>query len=203
MASITFPGAVSDDTIKPAALIKRPKRKNRKPRSVSLNKKGTEFSHAELVSRADKWLQNQGCKITLTERMGNSVTGESPDAIGWKDFYSVLIEVKTSRSDFLADKKKRFRKDPSKGMGDFRFYLCPKGLIQPEEVPEGWGLLWATEKTIQKKKNIPKSFGRENMPFEGNKRAENQLLTSALRKVQLMGHYNDVYEKDLLQTRAG
>jgi len=29
------------------------------------------------------------------------------------------------------------------GLGVYRFYLCPVGLIQPEELPPKWGLLYA------------------------------------------------------------
>jgi len=57
-----------------------------------------------------------------------------------------LLEAKCSRGDFLADKKKRFRKRPSKGMGMYRAFICPKDLIKPEELPKGWGLIYVSEK---------------------------------------------------------
>lgn len=71
--------------------------------------------------------------------------GEVPDAIGfrasgWEDG-SVVVEVKTSRSDFLADKKKPHRQD-GKGMGNWRYFLCPENVIRVDELPSGWGLLW-------------------------------------------------------------
>ena len=69
-------------------------------------------------------------------------SGETPDVIGWKGrCRSVLIECKVSRADFLADREKPFRKDPSLGMGCERFYLTPAGLIRPAELPGKWGLL--------------------------------------------------------------
>ncbi len=75
---------------------------------------------------------------------------ELPDVIGWMvNGTSWLIEVKTSRSDFLVDRKKAFRKEPSLGLGNFRWYATPPGLVKPEEMPLGWGLLEVHPKTIR------------------------------------------------------
>lgn len=86
-----------------------------------------------------------GCTIALAET-GNCVSGEIPDAIGWHPrhgthAFSVVVEVKVSRSDFLADAKKPHRKDGATGMGNYRYFLAPQGVIQLEEVPKGWGLI--------------------------------------------------------------
>ena len=107
-------------------------------------------THKQLCDRAAYWLQSsKNCKVVLIER-NTGGCAEEPDAIGWtSNTFSYLIEVKVSRSDFLADKKKDHRRRPHTGMGSRRYYLCPKGMIKPEEVPEGWGLLWATESQIR------------------------------------------------------
>lgn len=60
------------------------------------------MTHSTLVSRAKKWLQ-QKHSIVVTE-MGTS--GEEPDAIGFRMGFSTLIECKTSRSDYYADRRK-------------------------------------------------------------------------------------------------
>ncbi len=44
-------------------------------------------------------------------------------------------------SDFLRDRKKPFRVDPSLGMGKYRFYVAPKGLIREKDLPNHWGLI--------------------------------------------------------------
>lgn len=70
---------------------------------------------------------------------------ESPDAIGFRSGgCSILMEVKVSRSDFLSDKKKPHRMDPATGMGAYRFYVCPQGVIKVEDLPPKWGLLYFT-----------------------------------------------------------
>jgi hypothetical protein len=65
----------------------------------------------------------------------------TPDAIGWNAHgASILIECKSNKPDFLQDKYKTYRRDGA-GLGNQRYFLTPKGLVKPTEVPEGWGLL--------------------------------------------------------------
>lgn len=100
--------------------------------------KKKQYTHSDLVERSRAWLSGKGYPIIVTEI---SSVGEEPDALGFKNGRSTLIECKASRSDFLADKKKYWRKHPENALGDIRYYCAPKGLILPEEIPFGWGLL--------------------------------------------------------------
>jgi len=103
----------------------------------------SDFTHDALVERARSWLLTaRRCSVVITE-LGTWSTNEIPDALGFTNRHSVLVECKISRSDFFADAKKVFRRDPSRGMGNFRFYLCPAGLIKAEEVEAPWGLVYA------------------------------------------------------------
>jgi len=97
------------------------------------------MTHEELTERAVKWLKGQGYKVALTEFRTSSC--EEPDAIGFNGATSCLVECKTSRADFFADRKKWFRQNPAMGMGVYRYFLTPKDLVRPDELPEGWGLL--------------------------------------------------------------
>lgn len=102
------------------------------------------LTHSELVGIAKRWLRNtEKCSVVLSEMASSA--GEEPDAIGWKNRMSTLVECKCSRSDFFADVKKLARQSlPDTycfGMGCFRYYMIPEGLVKPEEVPRGWGLL--------------------------------------------------------------
>lgn len=109
------------------------------------------LSHAELCEVAKRWLprpnsqRGHGCHVALSEcRSGQG--GEMPDAIGFRatqEIETVVVEVKVSRADFLADRKKPHRAD-GEGMGLYRYYMCPEGLIQPDELPPRWGLLWVS-----------------------------------------------------------
>lgn len=99
-------------------------------------------SHHDLCVMAGRWLRRQGCTVVLLEPQ-TMRTDEFPDAIGWK-FCTVswLVECKTSRADFFADAKKLHRQT-GMGMGQVRYYLAPRGMLQPGEMPAGWGLLEA------------------------------------------------------------
>jgi hypothetical protein len=133
-------------------------------------------SHWELCQRAVKWLRSTvKCSTVFTEL--RSASDETPDAIGWKYGRSILVECKVRRSDFFQDAKKVSRRSPHLGMGQQRYFLVPEGLVQPDEVPDGWGLLYASGRIIIAKK--PVSFNQWNM------RGEIALLTSALRRTQL------------------
>lgn len=113
------------------------------------------MSHDELVGRAARWLKTRfGCGVVATELRCQS--SEEPDAIGFRygGTWSVLVEVKVSRSDFLADRKKQ--RHHVRGMGQERWYLTPPGLVRPEELPDGWGLAEA-DKVIRVVKHPTRS----------------------------------------------
>lgn len=155
------------------------------------------MTHSALVNIAYKWvLKNASCGVAFKEFKAITKTGEQPDVIGFGSDKSVLIECKASRSDFLADKKKLFRKHPGQGMGKYRFYLCPTGLIKKEELPENWGLIYVNEKGRATTVCNPYSKGG-NIWFRGflcNKEAEQSLMYSALRRINLRGLIETIYE---------
>ncbi len=98
--------------------------------------------HDALVQLGARWLAKQGFPVVVTEidALGSR---EKPDVIGFRSTCSVVIEVKVSRSDFRADARKPERRIEGTGLGTYRFYLCPRGLIGTDELLSGWGLLHA------------------------------------------------------------
>jgi hypothetical protein len=136
-------------------------------------------THSHLVHKAVQWLRSYRCGVILSEQAGAS--GEMPDAIGWKRAcHSVLVECKTSRADFLADREKPFRQKSQLGMGCERFYLTPSGLLRPEELPGGWGLLEV------RKRNIVTVFpAARNLRTATGFRYEMNLLLASLRRVEI------------------
>jgi hypothetical protein len=136
-------------------------------------------THPQLVERAVAWLRAYRCGVVLSEQA--CVSGEMPDAIGWKRAcHSVLVECKISRDDFLADREKPFRQKPESGVGCERFYLAPEKLIRQEELPVGWGLLECRGRRIgvvhRSARNLRTSTG---FGYEMN------LLLASLRRVEL------------------
>ena len=69
-----------------------------------------------------------GCSIRFKERI--SSVSENPDAMGFGGrHFSILIECKASRADFIMDRKKWFRKRPEDGMGHKRYFMAPVGML--------------------------------------------------------------------------
>lgn len=156
------------------------------------------ISHDDLIPLAEKWLLSaKGCAFVLTELV--SYCGEIPDAIGWKDGMSLMVECKASRADFLSDHKKPHRQIPERGLGMFRFFMCPEYMIQPEELPHGWGLVWVrhsgrVRQIVGPKGNILTCKDNERFRFDRrNVDGEIRLMQSALRRVHLRGDLKKIY----------
>jgi hypothetical protein len=137
------------------------------------------MTHAQLVERAVRWLRGYRCGVVLSEQA--CVSGEMPDAIGWKKAcHSVLVECKVTRGDFLADRAKPFRMKPEKGVGSERFYMVPPGVVKIEELPSGWGLLEYRRGRLEMLQASAKNL-RTALGF----RYEMNLLLASLRRVEV------------------
>jgi len=161
-----------------------------------LRKQSEAITHAELVKVAEKWLyKTMGCGVVFTELV--TMCPEIPDALGLRSDYTILVECKTSRSDFLADKRKDFRRTPEKGIGDYRFYLCREGLIGPDELPSKWGLLYWNGKQVKKVRAPSGNVGStwREFKFDKNHIREFRIMYSALRRIHLRGYLGLIYER--------
>jgi hypothetical protein len=154
------------------------------------------LTHQDLVKIAEKWLLGtRKCSFVFTE-LACIATSEIPDAIGFRDGHSILVECKTSRSDFLADGKKYFRRNAEMGVGSYRFFMAPQGIISVQDLPQGWGLVEINEKGKPRqvwghKSNI---YSQPNhFHFERNLQAENGMMASALRRLHLRGVLPMIY----------
>lgn len=154
----------------------------------------TDLTHSGLCDIAEKWLL-RSCGFVLKELTTSSY--EIPDAIGWRSTGSILVECKVSRSDFLADKHKIFRKRPEMGMGAFRFYMCPEGVIEVSDLPDKWGLVILNSKGQLKMVCGPKGnvWNDYNFRFkERNIMNEMSMMYSALRRLQVKDKMSLIYE---------
>jgi hypothetical protein len=108
----------------------------------------------------------------------NTYCTEQTDVWGYDGNVTAVIEVKTSHSDFLADKKKWWRGEESEKCGlqagMLRWYLCPSGVINADELPSGWGLLYWDGKNIE--------HVVAPTPFENTLKSDMRILYSLLRR---------------------
>lgn len=123
--------------------------------------------HRELCEIGAKFLKRSasknghGCHFAIIEA---AVYGENPDVFGVRhgtisrrkigetiyvcghDVGTVVLEAKTSRSDFLIDKNKKHRLNEDSGLGRWRYYICPENVIEIKDLPPKWGLIWVTKR---------------------------------------------------------
>lgn len=119
--------------------------------------------HQELQNRAETYLRNKGYWIVGQEvpmPVGVcDVWGLNHSSSYWNggngNFDAMAIEVKVSRGDHRSLSQK-YKENSIFRLGNYQYILCPKGLIQPNEVHKDWGLLWWSGKKIVNKKEAPK-----------------------------------------------
>ena len=141
------------------------------------------MTHSDLCALGAKYMQEKGLlrfqrpKYVVVEIQTMPGTPR-PDIYGFGGAITQQIEVKVGRGDFLKDRNKTHRQDPDSDVGELRSYLCQIGLIKPDEVPPGWGLLYCDTKN-----NI--RVIKEPSIQESNMRAELTIISSVLRRVKV------------------
>jgi hypothetical protein len=145
------------------------------------------MTHNELIDIGRRWLikpyascapyGHYGCALVLTELCAGTRYSEQPDILGYSTKATIIIECKTSRSDFYADKNKPFRAF-EEGIGGQRWYLAPKGIIPIEKLPDKWGLL---EVTSDKKIHVTRPAELQPRDFH----SEMKMLISTIRRLNI------------------
>jgi hypothetical protein len=173
------------------------------------------MTHNDLCAVAVRWLKRplsqggHGCQIAVSECQSELGGGEIPDAIGYRakghHDGTVVVECKVSRSDYLADAKKPHRANPIGGMGKWRYYMAPAGLIVANELPQGWGLL-----EVNARGHVLPVAGPAAIAHQKHKQKEPPFITyEALRDAYMQfAHPNRATDRELsllvrLQARIG
>lgn len=142
------------------------------------------MTHSALVDRAVRWLRTtRRCSIAYGEIA--TYAPLNPDAIGWGDC-CVLVEVKVSRSDYWRDRHKPSHRADALP-GSERWYLTPPGLIRPDELADGWGLIEAHPTVIRVR--VP---GSRLAPTPAGLRAEIAILRSVARRHEVGAPFDPV-----------
>ena len=148
------------------------------------------ITHNQLVKQAKKWLEKAhgtkfACGVVLAEF--NCTLPEIPDVIGFNARRSILIECKVSRADFKADKYKSHRQYIRR-IGNYRYFLTLPHVACPEDIDNGWGLLYASDKRIIEVKES------EYFSDDSIKAEEWSILYSIVRRLNLRGLLKDIQE---------
>lgn len=160
----------------------------------------TMWTHDALCLRAKRWLSGtKRCNPVFSDCASCS---EIPDAIGWSSAGSIVVECKTSASDFYADQFKyrvwrhkkhhwvmsrnrmtveqaaesEYESYELSRMGDYRFYMSEAGILTPEMIEKhapDHGLLYVKGSQV---KVVRVATKRESV----NMRAEVRFLRFAI-----------------------
>lgn len=154
--------------------------------------KGATYLHSQQGGETATFNNYKGEEVTYLKQPYKFVAvelvtgvGELPDIWGTTGFDSVMVEVKTSRADFLADGIKWARREENqRKLGNYRYYLCPVGVIAKEELPEGWGLLYWDGKKITKEVQAQKF----NVSNEGELKLLSSILSREVGKSKIFNY---------------
>jgi len=142
------------------------------------------MTHSDLINLALKWCRSRHrCKLVFAELSTRRTRKIIPDVLGFKPSGdSVLIECKTSRSDFMADRNKK-HKGKHRGPGLERWYLTSGHLVEPGEVPSGWGLAEVKAGRVYVKR-VPQVTNRDHKS-PTRRRDELSMLMAVIRRHEL------------------
>lgn len=137
------------------------------------------MNHKQLVDMAGRWLSNsKGCNPVFKEKGSQGCT-EMPDAIGWTCEDCIVVECKTSKSDFLANGRKQLN------LGSKRYFLMTTELYKEvsDIIPPGYGVITSPDEH---------HFARQerlmaSMDFPRNLEHEVRYLRSRILEVQRYG----------------
>lgn len=152
------------------------------------------MTHDDLVIRGVKWFknnQNSEMRFPIILPEYKCYANSIPDVIGLNHHSTAVIECKVSRADYFADNNKGHRHYRTQ-LGNYRYYLVPIGLINIDEVNEGWGLLYCHEHKITIEKES------QYFPIDTTRPQEYQVMYSIIRR--LMSH--DGHDKTLHSLRT-
>ena len=118
----------------------------------------SKLTHRQLCEIGAKFLKRpesangHGCHFTIIEPSCygkiRCIWCASWYSFAW--YWNISTRGENKQIGFLADRSKPHRLNPEMGMGKYRYYICPTGLIKPEELPEKWGLIYVSEKGYAK-----------------------------------------------------
>ena len=102
--------------------------------------------HKELKDIAMRWMKKQVTDIVCPEvEFKNIKCIADVVGINFKRKEVRVIEIKSTRSDFIRDKKLFEEKTTYFYHSHYCYIMCPKNIINIDDIPYGYGLLWVDE----------------------------------------------------------
>lgn len=152
--------------------------------------------HKRLKQVALKYLKEKITDLVCTEvPFGNAYSVADAVGINFKREEVRIIECKATKKDFLRDKKLFGQKTSYFYHAHYAYIMCPTDVIQPEEIPYGYGLLWVDEHdNVMLAKKPFKNTARLKTLFKTTMRKTAKCLTN-----MTLYHKENVENKDETQ----
>lgn len=134
--------------------------------------------HIQLIELGVRWMQMNGFGVVSTDLgfIGHGACAR-PDVLAFRSTCSAILITKRTRKEFLADANNPWRSE-APGLGVYRFYLCPEGVITPDEVPARWGLLYEVKGKVKNvvvpQGNLWLANGDQSKPYSDFLRFQHQ-----------------------------
>ena len=113
------------------------------------------MTHKDLVNHSMKIARKLGFPLVLPEMKAALRTNEIPDIIAFRGGgETLLIECKTSRADYLADRNKPFRQNPETGVGLYRILISTENVVH-NDLYKNWEHIILDEKGNIKTSTLP------------------------------------------------
>jgi len=142
------------------------------------------YTHKKLTELSKHWLINsKQCNPVFTEQ-GSANFSEMPDAIGFKSDICIVVECKTSKSDLVADRKKKCRQYG--GLGNLRYYFMEENLYKKCRGFDfhGWGVV-VIKSNLNQGRQVS---GMNSIEFDSNIKNERDFLRSRVLEIQKFGN---------------
>lgn len=163
------------------------------------------MTHQELVDLTAKRIQRLfGCGMILKEATSSRLYMVADVFAVKKGGITFQFEIKTSLSDFLKDKKKPHRINPSSDVGVYRYYVAPEGVIKPEHNdilnnPAQWGIIEVSKggrfkviRGIDPKKGLEQFDLLNDFKNKANSKAEMELIYSYFQSMIINSNGNAI-----------
>jgi len=117
-----------------------------------------------------------------------------------KKYLKIAYEIKVSRSDFFKELDDPRKREPAERLANECYFATPVGMVQPDEVPEGWGLIEMIANGLRiKKRAQQRQVDTLPMPFVASLARQSSLPDPELPVATWLLAGQEITRDDLLE----
>lgn len=116
----------------------------------------------------------------------------------------IAYEIKVSRGDFLRELEDPAKRSGAEACSNECYFVAPAGLINPQELPEGWGLIELTTSGLRKKVvapyrevKLPESFIYSILRRSGRAEKQNPPPVEVMNELMRLRRLQNVIKEEI------